>query len=165
MSDFVQKVKTRIDDIRKKPWAEPTAMALKTTGKIINGLSPFPGSSILAGAFGLGASVLNPDPTLADLRRTEESIKLEIKQNFEEISSEMRNMKYQLNNMESKIDEVLAIITDSHFKSGIEKIAAVYENFVDGQGSIDNMFLTFQYQAGDLQTTFTQHCNVSKMFT
>ena len=94
MSDYIKKMKMKIADVQGKKWAEPTALALKTTGQIITALPPFPGRSILTGAFGLGASILNPDPSLADLRRTEESIKQDIKQHFEEISSEMKNMLF-----------------------------------------------------------------------
>ena len=91
MSAAFSKVKAVVDDARGHKHAEPIALALKTTGKIISSLPPFPGRSLLSGAFTLGGSVLNPDPSLADIKRSEESIKDEIKRNFSEIVEEMKS--------------------------------------------------------------------------
>ena len=59
MSDYIKKMKMKIADMQAKEWAEPTALALKITGSIVNALPPFPGQSILAGAFGLGLKILS----------------------------------------------------------------------------------------------------------
>jgi len=153
----------KISDVQGKKWAEPTALALKTTGQIITALPPFPGRSILTGAFGLGASILNPDPSLADLRRTEESIKQDIKQHFEEMSSEMKNMLFRLNSIENKIDAVMRMLTDIHYNTGIERIDAAFEIFLEGKQNLENVCQSFNMT--ELQMTFKQHCNVDKMFT
>ena len=113
------------------------------TGGIIAALPPFPWRDVLSGVFGLGASILNPTASLADIRRSEASIKLELKQNFLEISTEMKEVTFQLTKIESKVTEVLKIVRDGQYLNGLEKISAAFEMFLDGQGNLEKMFQTF----------------------
>ena len=83
-------VKSKIKSMQEKEWAEPTATALKATGAIIKAI---PDGGILAGAFTLGVTVLNPDPTLADLRRDKDEIKDEVQTCFKSIAVDMKDMK------------------------------------------------------------------------
>ena len=83
-------VKSKIKSIQEKDWTEPTPTALKATGAIIKAI---PGGGILAGAFTLGVTVLNPDPTLADLRRAKDEIKDEVQTCFKSIAVDMKDMK------------------------------------------------------------------------
>ena len=165
MSDYIRRVKVKIDELRQKPWAEPTAIALKITGKIIGSLPPFPGQSIIFGAFNLGVSILNPDPTLADIRRSGEDIKKEIKKTFSEISSEIKNVSEQLTQVDQKISEILQIVTEIRFREGIEKIDAVYENFIDGEANMEKTCEKFKFQVADVQTNYNQHFKPEKVFT
>ena len=59
----------------------------------------------MSGVFGLGASILNPTASLADIRRSEASIKLELKQNFLEISTDMKEVTFQLTKIDSSRPE------------------------------------------------------------
>ena len=68
-------VKDGIETVRSKPWAEPVGTALGVTASICNGLGSFvPGLGIVGGAINMGSKILNPAPTLADIKRTEKEI-------------------------------------------------------------------------------------------
>merc|ERR1712241_1586613 len=73
-----KKGKAMLEEIQKKEWAEPTATAFKAATRAVS-LIPPPVGNVLNGALSLGATVLNPDPSPADLRRAEEEIKDEMK--------------------------------------------------------------------------------------
>jgi len=68
-------VKEGLDTVRSKPWAEPVGTALGVTASICRGLGDFvPGLGIVGGAINIGAKMLNPAPTLADIKRTEQEV-------------------------------------------------------------------------------------------
>ena len=68
-------VEDGIETVRSKPWAEPVGAALGVTASICNGLGSFvPGLGIVGGAINMGSKILNPAPTLADIKRTEKEI-------------------------------------------------------------------------------------------
>eukprot|EP00092_Neocalanus_flemingeri_P008147 GFUD01008787.1.p1 GENE.GFUD01008787.1~~GFUD01008787.1.p1 ORF type:complete len:698 (+),score=171.78 GFUD01008787.1:65-2095(+) len=163
MTEFFKKVKIKIDDVRSKSWAEPTALALKTTGQIVTALPPFPGRSILAGAFGLGSSVLNPDPSLADIKRSEASIKKEMKENFEEMASDMKKINVQLEGIDNGIDEVMKVVCDLHYNKGIDKISALHQFFLDGKGNLEKTCEQFNYQAAKFEVGYIQNFKSSKL--
>jgi hypothetical protein len=57
------------------------ACDLNVTGSIVQGIGNFiPGFGILGGAFKLVSSLLNPQPNLSDLRKTEKSLRLDLAQ-------------------------------------------------------------------------------------
>ena len=163
MSDYIKKVKFKIVEVRSKPWAEPTAMALKVTGKIVKSAAPFPGSSLLGGAFSLGAAVLNPDPSLADLKRSEQSICSEIIKTCGEISKEMEFVSSQAERVENKLDEVLLIVTDIHYLNGIKEIAAAYQVFLQRSAHLDAW--NKEFNGVNFQTIYVRSCNVNDFFT
>ena len=73
MAGTVKKVGNHIqvglDEIRDKPWAEPLGKGLAIGAKIVTGMENFiPGAGILGGAMAFGASLLNPEPSIADLQ-------------------------------------------------------------------------------------------------
>ena len=71
----VSYVKEGIDKVRSKPWAEPTATAMSVTAGICNALGNFvPGVGLVGSSLRVGATLLNPAPTLADLKRSEQEI-------------------------------------------------------------------------------------------
>lgn len=68
-------VKEGIDKVRAKEWAEPVGTALKVTSSICEGLGTFvPGVGFVGGALKMGSCLLNPAPSLADLKRTQKEI-------------------------------------------------------------------------------------------
>ena len=74
-------VSESLDKVRSKEWAAPVACALNVTGSIVQGIGNFvPGFGILGGAFKLGSNLLNPQPNLSDLRKTEKSLRLDLVQ-------------------------------------------------------------------------------------
>ena len=67
--------KEGIEKIRSKPWAEPAGMALGAAASICQGLGNFvPGVGIIGGALKMGSVILNPSPSLADLKRSEQEL-------------------------------------------------------------------------------------------
>ena len=59
-----------LEKIRSKSWASPTAVALGATATILEKYGKdIPGSGIIGGALKLGSTLLNPSPTLSDLKK------------------------------------------------------------------------------------------------
>ena len=77
--------KSKIDEIRTKDWAEPTGAVLKAAANAASLLPP-PVGGVIKGALNMGGSLLNPDPTLADLRRAKEEIQDEVRNTFKQIA-------------------------------------------------------------------------------
>ena len=71
MGEAGDHVKAKVDEIRENPRAEKAGSALKFVGNLADTI-PSPAGKILKGVCSMGAAVLNPDPTLADLRRAKE---------------------------------------------------------------------------------------------
>ena len=68
-----------LDKIRSSEWSAPAAAAMNVTGNIVQGLGTFvPGIGMLGGALKMGANILNPQPKLSDLRKTEKSLRLDL---------------------------------------------------------------------------------------
>ena len=68
-------VKEGLDTVRSKQWAEPVGTALGVTASLCNGLGDFvPGLGIIGGAINIGSKILNPAPSLADIKRTEQEV-------------------------------------------------------------------------------------------
>jgi len=76
------KSKNYLQKIREKKWSEPLGQALSVTASISNKLSatgvPFAG--IVGGAAKIGSSVLNPAPSLADLKRMQQEIEVKMQE-------------------------------------------------------------------------------------
>ena len=63
-------VREGLDKIREKPWAEPLGKALATGAKIVTRMDGLvPGIALLGGAMAMGASLLNPEPSVTDLHK------------------------------------------------------------------------------------------------
>ena len=75
-------VKKNLRKVQEKPWAEPLGTALKVTGKIVE--TCVPGAGLIGGALSFGASLLNPEPTLEDIRAQ----KIEMQKAFQDISED-----------------------------------------------------------------------------
>ena len=144
-------VKSKIKSIQEKEWAEPTATALKATGAIINTI---PCAGILAGAFTLGATVLNPDPSLADLRRAKDEIKDEVQTCFKTIAKDMKELKPELKSLRAEVSEVVEIICESQFNSGMAKVDALHDYFIEGADDLDNTIAEFTHNAAAFQIEF-----------
>ena len=73
---FVQEAKDKVDKIRRHPKAPTVATALEMTGSVVNAMGSWvPGVGMVGGALKMGASMLDPDPKLSDLRREADEIK------------------------------------------------------------------------------------------
>ena len=68
ISGSISYVKDAVDKIRDKSWAKPTGTALSATASIVEHLEWIPGVSIIGGALKMGSSLLNPAPSLADIK-------------------------------------------------------------------------------------------------
>ena len=74
-SDGMSFVKDGISKVQQKEWAEPLGIAMGVTAGICNGLGSFvPGLGIVGGAIQVGSKILNPAPSLADIKRSEQEI-------------------------------------------------------------------------------------------
>ena len=159
-----QKGKEKLEEIQKKEWAEPTATALKAAASAVS-LIPPPVGNVLNGALSLGATVLNPDPSLADLRRAEEEIKDEMKVAVHEVAGIMSKMGGELSSL--RVDmKVLELISDKEFYEGIEIIDTHHKYyFMDGLNDLENTSDSFKAVEASFQMSFNKHFRVQKIFT
>ena len=110
-------VSESLDKVRSKEWAEPVACALNVTGSIVQGLGNFvPGLGILGGAFKLGSNLLNPQPKLSDLRKTEKSLRLDIEKlksksvstfAIDSLSKDLENVQNSITNFKESNSELI----------------------------------------------------------
>ena len=65
-----EKANEGLEEVRGKEWAKPLSSALRVGSTIVKNLEGFvPGASVLEGALSFGASLLNPETTLDDLKK------------------------------------------------------------------------------------------------
>ena len=118
----VKCAKDGIDKIRSRPWAEPTGIALGVTASICKHLAFVPGVSLVGGALSMGASLLNPAPTLADLKRQIQELK-EHSENSNGVVKEA--LEQQIANLNVKMENTAKELLDdmSAIKSEVQSIA------------------------------------------
>ena len=108
----IKKVKDSVDKsldkVQKKTWAEPLGKTLATTGKIVKGCGSFiPGAGIIAGALSFGSGLLNPEPSLKDLKKQLDDLNIGIQSisadNATTRSFIEESMKKEIEKLEGKI--------------------------------------------------------------
>ena len=110
--EAIKNVKNSVDEslqkVRKKPWAEPLGKAMNITGMVVSKCENFiPGAGIISGALSFGSSLLNPEPTLQELKKQlddlNECLKT-ISTDNDTIRSIMENaMRQEIQKLEEKI--------------------------------------------------------------
>ena len=122
----IKKVKDSVDKslekVQKKTWAEPLGKSLAITGKILNGCGSFiPGAGIIGGALSFGSGLLNPEPSLQDLKKQRDDLNIGIQSisydNATVRSFMEESMKKEIEKLEGKIAN-----PPSEIRSDIEKI-------------------------------------------
>ena len=69
-----------LEKVRAKPWASPLGKALEVSSKVVGAVEGFvPGANIIGGALAFGATLLNPEPSMADLQKDLGDIKALLK--------------------------------------------------------------------------------------
>ena len=159
-----KKGKAKLEEIQKKDWAEPTATALKAAASAVS-LIPPPVGNVLEGALSLGATVLNPDPSLADLRRAKEEIKDEMKAAVHEVAKDMAKIGGELSALRTDMEDVLKLISDKEFYEGIESIDAHHKYyFINGLNDLEITNESFKTVEASFQISFNKHFRVQKIF-
>ena len=158
-----KKGKAKLEEIQKKEWAEPTGTALKAAASAVS-LIPPPVGNVLKGALSLGATVLNPDPSLADLRRAKEEIKDEMKTAVHEVAKDMANIVGELSALRTDMEDVLKLISDKEFYEGIETIDAHHRFYMDGLNDLEVTNESFKTVEASFQISFNKHFRVQKIF-
>ena len=80
---------------------------------------------------------MNPDPSLADLRRAKEEIKEEMKTVFKEVAKDMAKIRGELSGLRNDMEDVLKLISDREFYEGIETIDAYHRYYMDGLNDLE----------------------------
>ena len=159
-----KKGKAKLEEIQEKEWAEPTGKALKAAASVVS-LIPPPVGNVLKGALSLGATVLNPDPSLADLRRAKEEIIAEMKTEVHEVAGIMTNMCGELSSLRGDMKIVLELISDKEFSEGIETIDAHHKYyFITGPNNLEMTNESFKTVEASFQISFNKHFKVQKIF-
>ena len=159
-----KKGKAKLEEIQEKEWAEPTGKALKAAASVVS-LIPPPVGNVLKGALSLGATVLNPDPSLADLRRAKEEIIDEMKTEVHEVAGIMTKMGGELSCLRGDMKIVLELISDKEFYEGIETIDAHHKYyFITGPNNLEMTNESFKTVEASFQISFNKHFKVQKIF-
>ena len=107
--------------VRSKPWAEPLGKALETSGKIVTACAGFvPGAYFIGTALSLGATLLNPQPSMRDLQKEIKKESEEVKVNVERILKEVvhsnNTMTEQMTKLKDLISRTFQIVADIRYK-------------------------------------------------
>ena len=153
----------KIEDIRGKDWAEPTGAVLKAAAKVASLLPP-PAGGVIKGALNLGGALLNPDPTLADLRRAKEDIQEEVRGSFKEVAQEMSEIRDEFSDVRDNVEVLMEIVTEQEFKRGIEEVESNHEYFLKGVENLEKTIEEFKPQAVSFQTAFKTNFKIKKLF-
>ena len=124
-SDRMAFVKEGITKVQQKEWAEPLGTAMGVTASICNGIGNFvPGFGYIGGAINIGSKILNPAPSLADIKRSEKEIlehldgttgivKKTLERQLEALRDEIKNPQPEiLKDMQSVKQEVQSCVSD-----------------------------------------------------
>ena len=149
--------------IRGKDWAEPTGAVLKAAANVARLLPP-PAGGVIKGALNLGGALLNPDPTLADLRRAKEDIQEEVRGSFKEVAQEMSEIRDDLTDVRDNVEVLIEIVTEQEFKRGIEEVESNHEYFLKGVENLEKTIEEFKPQAVLFQTAFKRNFRIKKLF-
>ena len=97
-----------LERVRGKKWAEPLGKTLGVTGKIVTAVGKaVPGVGILGSALSMGATLLNPEPTIKDLQKGMNEMKQELK-SITETDEDLKaileeGLREEIREMEKKI--------------------------------------------------------------
>ena len=153
----------KIEDIRGKDWAEPTGAVLKAAANVASLLPP-PAGGVIKGALNLGGALLNPDPTLADLRRAKEDIQEDMRGSFKEVAQEMSEIRDEFSDVRDNVEVLMEIVTEQEFKRGIEEVESNHEYFLEGVENLEKTIEEFKPQAVLFQTAFKRNFRIKKLF-
>ena len=122
----VLKAYTKVNDtvnkslkkVQEKPWAEPLGQVLGVTGQIVETCGNFiPGAGLIGGALSFGASLLNPEPTLEDLKKQ----MTQMENSLKDISADNKFMRDYVQNGMRKLQERIDNPPDE-IRSDFEKV-------------------------------------------
>jgi len=140
----IKKVKKSADDslakVRSKRWSKPLGKTLEVTGKIVTAIgTAVPGVGILGSALSMGATLLNPEPTLKDLQKSMNEIKQELK-SISETDEVLKaileeGLREEIKEMEKKIATPMSEIR-SDLKMIHVEMLEVKKDIQDGNGQI-----------------------------
>ena len=119
---------------------------------------------MIKGALSIGGSILNPDPTLADLRKAKEEIQEGVVTSFQEVIHEMSGMEDDLSSVRDKVEDLMELFTEKEFYQGIEDVDANHEYFMEGIENIQKTVEEFRTKAADFQTTFRKNFKITRIF-
>ena len=118
----------------------------------------------IKGALNLGGALLNPDPTLADLRRAKEDIQEEVRGSFKEVAQEMSEIRDEFSDVRDNVEVLMEIVTEQEFKRGIEEVESNHEYFLKGVENLEKTIEEFKPQAVLFQTAFKRNFRIKKLF-
>ena len=101
--------------VRGKKWSKPLGKTLGVTGKIVTTIgAAVPGVGILGSALSMGATLLNPEPTLKDLQKSMNEMKQELK-SITETDEDLKaileeGLREEIKEMEEKISTPMSEI-------------------------------------------------------
>jgi hypothetical protein len=97
-------VSAGLEMVRAKPWAEPLGKALEDSDKIVGCVGNFvPGAGIIGGALSFGATLLNPEPSLKDLKKDLKDIQKSLKEGAQG-KAIVKALQKEQKDIEAKID-------------------------------------------------------------
>lgn len=107
-----------MEKLRDKPWASKLGLALSETGKLVSAAGNFiPGLGLVGGALSLGATLIDPPPSLDDinqLKKSLETITEDVARTT--ITSKIEDMEERINSQQSEVRKDLGKVQSDMMK-------------------------------------------------
>ena len=181
----IKYVNDSIKTIRSRSWAKPVGMAMSVTASIVECFNWIPGVGIVGGALKLGSSLLNPAPSLQDLRKQIQDIESHVEGSSQyvkdllgkqilDIERQLENPEKELLDDDSLVKQELQVSARIISKDMLKIESDLYEvksivrktyslvidtRYKEGIEKIDAAFQNFIKGSHNLENTFASLAN------
>ena len=109
-----------MEKLRGKPWASRLGLVLSETGKLVSAAGNFvPGLGLVGGALSLGATLIDPPPSLQDIQTLKKSLETIAVDNSvvrAAITKSIEDMEERMNSQESEVRKDLGKVQSDMMK-------------------------------------------------
>ena len=113
-------IEDNLEKLRDKPWASKLGLVLSETGKLVSAAGNFvPGLGLVGGALSLGATLIDPPPSLQDINQLKKSLDTIAEDNSAArtaITRSIEDMEERMNSQESEVRKDLGKVQSDMMK-------------------------------------------------
>ena len=113
-------IEDNLEKLRDKPWASKLGMVLSETGKLVSAAGNFvPGLGLVGGALSLGATLIDPPPSIQDIQQLKKSLETIGEDNSvvrAAITKSIEDMEERMNSQECEVRKDLGKVQSDMMK-------------------------------------------------